>query len=223
MGNFLLRGLGCVLFLLSSVASAHAEESPPPPPGEQSAEAETTGELAPAASDEEPSPVEKVEDDLRFRFGIQGGLTAGSARGGSGDTEVSAAVVSLSLGVELGVQTSRHFGLFARGEVASVVFTNQAALYLMAEYTPIASLSLGLGAGVDGFMIFWVGGSNVSPAWSGVSVPVSVAFNLTQAKAFERGGRRAPLRLQFIAAPGINPESGIFGIRGSVGFGAVWM
>ena len=179
------------------------------------------------------SAAEPVDDGARVRFGIYGGVTAGYASGTYTDGAVSTGVLAPHLNMEFGVQTSRHFGLFLRGEAATVLLLSQAALYAVAEYTPVPILSVGVGAGFDGMQLFWADGCESDDGasgcirnrnnWSAVSVPLSVALNFSDSKSFESGGRRVPTRLQLEVAPGVEPTTGVFGGHAALSLGASWM
>lgn len=96
------------------------------------------------------------------------------------------------------------------------------------RHTPTALRYLRVRAGVDTMATLWMGGCDSSAnggpctrgSWVGVSVPLSVALNFNDHESYANGGRRVPLRVQLVAAPGVEPTTSIWGVHGTLSVGA---
>lgn len=166
-----------------------------------------------------------LDDSPRLRFALQGGVSVGYAGGLINlEHEVAAVGGGLSVGVEAGLQASRNWAVLVRAEASTAGLINQAGAFAMLEYSPTALLSLGAGFGADTFgMISLLRSSTWRTHWRGLSVPLSLSFNFNNKEKFETGGRRTTVRLQLLAVPGMEPDTGIGGFRMGTYVGVTWM
>jgi hypothetical protein len=170
----------------------------------------------------------KAEGETRVRFDLFVGVMAGEAQG----RNVSTASIAPALKLDLGVQIGEHAAVFARAEGGTLLLADEGAAYLASEWTPVPALSLGTGIGYEGISFNWPGSgacdANRAPciqnSWSGVSVPLFVAFNIPPHRRDPAGeSSYAGVRLELEGAGGYDATSETWGFHFFAGVGWRWM
>jgi hypothetical protein len=163
------------------------------------------------------APPEATEN-ARVRFDVAGSAVFGLAHPAAATAQGTGALAS-GLVLDFGVQIDDAVAAYVRGEFASILFSNQLAAYVIAEWTPRRWISIGTGFGYDAMLTAY------TPAWGGPSVPLVLGFNFGRTVA--PGARRRVLRLGLEAAGGIggleDGPSSVFGWHTALSFGGAWM
>lgn len=179
---------------------------------------------APEAASPADLAVASPADASRVRFGIAGNLTVGLANDhGHG---VNAGVFAPGLTLDLGVQMNRHVALFVRASASSLIVMNHAAVFGVAEYSPLEWLSLGTGLGWTGISSAYGNdatccGPTWRSSWGAIAVPAVVGFNLGARNPLN--GRMQGFRVDLMGAVGLEPGSGALGWTASLALGYVTM
>ncbi len=181
---------------------------------------------APEARPRVDLAVTSPADASRVRFGIAGNLTVGLANDhGHG---VNAGVFAPGLTLDLGVQMNRRVALFVRASASSLLVMNHAAVFGVAEYSPVEWLSLGTGLGWTGISSAFgqsaescCGAVEFRSSWGAIAVPAVVGFNLGGRNPLN--GRMQGFRVDLTGALGLEPGSGALGWTASLALGYATM
>ena len=167
------------------------------------AEGERDSDEATPAPPIEPSPYAP-----RLRLDV----AASVIRGVAYPSWLTGDFIGAGLTLDVGAQFGNRFALYARAQ-AYTPLTFEGAAYATAEWIPLDWLSVGSGLGYQvvygpfGSSVPTGGGFNFNAAhWSGLSVPVLVAFNITVYGAPDRPPRIV-LRFGLDTAAGFDPAT----------------
>jgi hypothetical protein len=168
------------------------------------------GTASTAHADPDAAPRESA-DPLRPRLGAALGWVYGVAPRGPASNSDTAVAFNPTIQVDLGLQISPRAGVYLHGEIGTIILANQAAVYVVGEWSPVGWLSFGTGVGWDG-MADWCGDCNAAPGWSAVSIPVLVGIDVW------RRDHHA-LRVGFEWAGEDEPSTGTLGWHTALTFG----
>jgi hypothetical protein len=184
-----------------SVGLSHAARADPGTPAVAEKAAPASGAVAAESA-----------DSYRLRLGVALGGAVGLARHyPATGLAVEAGALNPTVHLDLGLQISPNVSVYAHGEFGTIVLANQAAAYLIGEWSPRRWYAIGAGVGWDG-MATWCPDCNERSTWSGVSIPVLVGFDVWQKD-------HHALRIGAEVAGGFEPETATFGWHGAVTFG----
>lgn len=193
--------------------------------GSVSARETQPGELGRDSAAETAASAGAGDEEARFRFGYDLGVTIGSVFGaghGRCASGESCGTGTLLIALDFGVQFNRHVGLMLRPSFGTVGLSTMAGAHAVVEYTPIRQLSVGAGAGVEGSTLI---NTNPFSSYGGVSFPLLLHYNLVDQQQWEQPGRKDAWRFGLELAPGISGASSAHGFmyRASLTFGRTFM
>jgi len=129
----------------------------------------------PGVSPSKSTPPVPDRDGLAFRLDVGAGVVAAtSSRHGLFGGEAYWLAGGPTLHVDAGAQLTQSWAAFVRAEGGTILLSNTAAGYAMAEWKPHPRLSVATGIGAETFMTSILG----EDSWTGPSVPVVIGVEI---------------------------------------------